>query len=148
MKPTSDNRARRFWIITTIGVVIALVVVAIYWHPHGIPLWGRSEDQIRASILELTPLGTPIKEVKNCIKSRMHPDTFYYDKHGVPLPGRATVGGGPIIWDQWPLGGEHHGKVLVCEIGLNSLQTDIVGYWAFDDQGCLVDVFVCKGSIY
>ena len=116
---------------------------------HGVYL-SASEDHIRTSILKITPLGTPFEEAKTLIQTKLHPDSFEYDKHarGLPGGGIATGGGGPIIWDQWPLGGEHHGKEIVCEIGIGGyLGTEIVsGMWVFDDKDRLADVFIYKGA--
>jgi hypothetical protein len=129
------------------GGLIGCSRTSIY-QTHGISL-SESKEQIRAWILKITPLGTPIKEVKACIQTKLRPDTFYYSANGAPLPGTG-VGNGKIVWDQWPLGGEHHGKVFVCQIGevapggFWDLPVDVGAYWAFDDKDRLADVFVDK----
>jgi len=135
----------RFWSISAFGIVFALLVAAMCWHPHGVSLSG-SEEQIRASILKMTPLGTPIEEVKTCIQTRMHPDTFYSYKHAdtFQLPG--VVREGKVIPGQWPLGGEHHGKEIGCQIGRSGLTEDVCADWVFDDEGRLADVLVFKAA--
>jgi hypothetical protein len=116
---------------------------------HGISL-SKSEEQIRTSILKITPLGTPIEEVKIRIHTKIHPDSFDYEKHASGLPGTGvgTGGGGPIIWDQWPLGGEHHGKLIRCQIGSRGIpilsKENVDADWVFDDNDRLADVFVKK----
>jgi hypothetical protein len=97
----------------------------------------RSVEQIRTSILEITPLGTPIDDVEASIHTKLHPDSFYYFEHGI---GKDN--------DQWPLGGEHHGKVIGCQIGSRGIpllsKEHIDADWAFDENGRLADVFVIK----
>jgi hypothetical protein len=141
-------------VATVISCTPAILATAIlsymYWHPHevdhGVPLSG-SEEQIRASILEITPLGTPIKAVKASIHTRLHPDTFCNYKD-ITLPGSSTGPGSTMVWAQWPLGGEHHGKMIVCEIGRTGpFESVSVGaYWAFDNENRLADVFVGKNN--
>jgi hypothetical protein len=140
----------RFWIITAFGVVFILVIVALCRHPdgvseHGLSLFG-SEERIRASILQMTPLGTPIDRVKTCIQSRMHPDTFYFYEHAdvTSLPG--VMEGGKVVQGQWPLGGEHHGKEIGCQIGQGGLFEFVCACWVFDDEDRLADVFVYKNA--
>jgi hypothetical protein len=107
------------------------------YQTHGISL-SESETQIRASILKITPLGTPLKDVKARIQTKLCPDTFYYSANGAPMPGK------------WPLGGEHHGKVFTCQIGevgeggFWDFPVAIDADWAFDDKDRLADVFVYK----
>jgi hypothetical protein len=119
--------------------------------PHGVSL-SKPVEQIRASILKITPLGTPFEGVKMSIHTKIHPDSFYYDKHanGLPGTGVATGGGGPIIWDRWPLGGEHHGKEIGCQIGSIGIplwnEENVCADWVFDDKDRLADVFVYKTS--
>jgi hypothetical protein len=114
---------------------------------HGVSL-SKSVEEIRASILKITPLGTPIEDVKTSIHTKLYPDTFYYFEHAVNLPGVATGGGDPIILDQWPLGGEHHGKEIICQIGSIGIPLfnaeDVAACWVFDDNDRLADVFVYK----
>lgn len=148
-------RCPRFSVLLFLALVLSSGLFGCSRMPihqaHGISL-SESETQIRASILKNTPLGTPIKEVKARIQTKLHPDTLYYQEHvgGLPGPSAATGGGGKIIWDQWPLGGEHHGKEIVCQIGevggsgFWDLPNDVVAYLAFDDKDRLADVFVDK----
>ena len=120
-----------------------LIMAAMCRHPHGISLSG-SEDQIRASILKITPLGTPIEEVKARIHSKLHLDTFNYFAHGISLP--PVMKQDKWVHAHWPLGPRSFGKVIACVIGETSwLDIEDVGaYFAFDDEDRLADVFVGK----
>jgi hypothetical protein len=133
----------RVCIIIAFVVVFTLIVTGMCWHPHGVSLCG-SEVQIRASILKMSPLGTPIEKVKTSILTRMHPNTFYYFEHAgiAQLPG--VLREGKVIQGQWPLGGEHHGKEVWCQIGQSGLFEDASAAWVFDDKDRLADVFVYK----
>jgi len=137
-----SNHTGRFWIITAFGIIFTLIVAGMCWLPHGVCLF-ESENQIRASILIMTPLGTSIEKVKTSIQTRMHPDTFYYYEHAPHLPGKG-IAPGKINWSRWPLGGEHHGKAILCQLGQSGFFEDVCADWAFDDEGRLVDVFVFK----
>jgi hypothetical protein len=119
-----------------------LIVMAMCRHPHGISLSG-SEDQIRASILKITPLGMTIEGVKAQIQTKLHPETFYYFADG-RLPDVIKQGG--WVHSQWPLGQRRFEKVIACVIGETSwLEMEDVGaYFAFDEKNRLADVFVGK----
>jgi hypothetical protein len=141
----------RSTLLFAVGFFFALIVLAMCWRSHeldhGVSL-SESEKQIRASILKMTPLGTSIEEVKASIHTRMHPDTFY-NYENINLPGSGTGPGGKMVWSQWPLGGEHHGNVIVCQIGSTTdmgfiEDISVNAYWAFDNEGHLADVFVYK----
>src|SRR5271154_910670 len=81
-----------------------LIVVAMCRHPHGISLSG-SEDQIRASILKIIPLGTPIEDVKTRIHTELHVNTFNYFAHGISL--RPAIKQDAWVHGHWPLGPRH-----------------------------------------
>jgi hypothetical protein len=119
-----------------------LIVVAMCRHPHGISLSG-SEDQIRASILKIIPLGTPIEDVKARIQTKLHIDKFNYFADG-RLP--EVVKQGVWVHSHWPLGLRYYGKQLECQIGETSWldMEDVGAYFAFDDKDRLADVFVGK----
>jgi hypothetical protein len=134
-------------IILCLALVLSggLIVVAMCWHPHGIPLSG-SEDQIRASILKITPLGTPIEEVKVRIQTKLHSDTFYYFADGGSLP--PVVKQGEWVHGHWPLGPRRFGKQFGSIIGQSGIplltEEDVGAYFAFDANDRLADVFVGK----
>jgi hypothetical protein len=120
-----------------------LIVMTMCRHPHGISLSG-SEEQMRTSILKITPLGTPIEEVKTRIQTKLHPDTFYYFANGVSLP--PVVKQGEWTNGQWPLGARKYGKEFVSLIGQSGWLDweDVGAYFAFDDKNRLADVLVFK----
>jgi hypothetical protein len=103
---------------------------------HGVNL-SASKEQIRASILKITPLGTPFEKAKTLIQTKLHPVTFVYYKHTRGLWGTGIPTGG---------GGEYHGKAIGCEIGIGGyLANEIVdGMWVFDDKERLVYLFIYK----
>jgi hypothetical protein len=136
----------RFYSALAIGATIILCAFAAYKHFHELALWGRSDADIRSSILTITPLGSSYEEVIQRIKTRIHPNTLYQFKHGLALPAKGTDSEGKIMWSQWPLGGEHHDKIIGCQIGSSSLTAVVVANWAFDDEDRLEDVFVAKDA--
>jgi hypothetical protein len=113
------------------------------WHPHGISLSG-SEDQIRASILKIIPLGTPIEEVKTSLHTKLHLNAFNYFADGISLP--QVMKQNEWVHSAWPLGPRRFGKVIACEIGSRGIPLlsaeDVGAYFAFDDKDRLADVFV------
>ena len=124
-------------------LVLSCVLFGCSTIRHGVYLSG-SEEQIRAEILKITPLGTPIEKAKASIQTRIHPETLYYYEHGGNLPN--IIKDGRAVRGQWPLGGEHHRKEIACEIGQGGLydEDDVGAVWAFDDNDRLIDVFVYK----
>jgi hypothetical protein len=85
--------------------------------------------------------------VEASIHTKLHPDSFCYYEHAPSLPGTGGDGG-KIIYSQWPLGGEHHGKEIGCQIGSRGIpllsEENVDACWAFDENDRLADVFVIK----
>lgn len=104
---------------------------------HHLPL-SKPETDIRAAVLKITPLGTPIDETATLIKRKFHPETFYY---GDKINGMFSL--------NWPHGVRNVKKEFVCQIAiigfvLNPIQVN--AYWAFDKRDRLIDVGVSKYS--
>lgn len=88
---------------------------------------------MRASILEITPLGASYDEVQKSIRDKIRPNTFYHYKRR-------------MISDLWPAGSLPPGKVVGGGVGLSAPLKDMSVYWAFDHNDRLADVRVVEGD--
>lgn len=124
-------------------IFLLLVLMLIMWQPHGIFLYG-SVKNIRTSILEITPLGTSIKETQQLIRTKMHPDTLNYYKQQISLP--PVLINGKLMRGQWPrIDMKHDGKQLGSQIGHRFFSPyDVYARWTFDSNDQLIDIFVYR----
>jgi len=118
---------RRLKIIIALGIAIIAVTAWCYSHS----LW-RPEESIRASLLELTPLGTDKAAARTLAEKRGWVDPNYKEQSYIRIKASGdcavTVVGGLLGRYSFPR------RIVV------------VANWEFDASNHLVDVLVIKAS--
>lgn len=132
------------WSITGAVVIgLGLIILSFLTNPLR-----RPEEQIKAYILELTPIGTSMEDVTIIIDNNKKweaPRIFYesgvsYADLGYPSkPDDIALGKTTII-------GEKSIRTVIGRYQ-NFFQVVVDVLWAFDENGDLIDVFVQKDSV-
>ena len=121
---------RKILIFTILGLfVVILGVIAVTYATN--PL-RKSEEEIKANILKLTPIGTSMDDVINVIESN---ESWGWEGYISPNGFPVDVSGDPI--------GEKSISVILGSYR-NIFKTYVLSRWVFDENSKLIEVFVNK----
>jgi len=125
-----------------ICALLAIVLVAISISLSN-PL-RRSQEKIKESILELTPIGMGMDDVLKVIENNKRWEIRYvrydfgYRRPGIPDPADVALGRGTYI-------GEKSIRVFLGDYR-NIFITSVTVFWGFDENSKLIDVYVWKDA--
>ena len=127
---------RKILVFTILGLfVVILGVIAVTYATN---LLRKPEEEIKANILELTPIGTSMDDVINVIESNESWVVMYIsDRGGVPQGELGKVGDAI---------GEKTISVILGSYR-NIFKTYVVFWWAFDENSKLIEVFIEKAIL-
>ena len=93
----------------------------------------RSEEHIRRSMLEDTPIGTSIEDVIDIIENKEKWEIIYVSyEHG--------------YFRRGPSVGEKSIRALIGDYGFLFLKTSVSVYWGFDEDSKLIEIAVWKST--
>ena len=132
---------------TTIRVfLILLIVIVIVVAVNPLTSLRRSNETIRESVLEVTPVGTSMEDVTRTIKGKIgwRLQAVHYDR------GYQVIGGRPSFYHpEYSVGNRSAvvgTKSMRAFIGTyySPWHTTVEVYWGFDEDGRLIDIAVTK----
>jgi len=122
------------YISISLLVIISIAVIVVLSNP----LRNQTEDEIRESMLELTPIGLSLNETVEVLKEvglkRKWEPVTVNDRVGVIMGSLGRTG---------PAVGVQSIRVTIGKYR-KVFETAVVVWWAFDEDLVLVDVFVRK----
>lgn len=132
------KRIKRIVLAVIFLAILSAVVVALLN-----PL-RKSEEQIRADLLKLTPIGTDMQELKNPIKRTGKIDWVRED-WGIVIGPRGPSGGYPL--DDEELIGEKSMRVYLGDYYVFfPFGIYVEAFYAFDENGKLIEIAIRKGT--
>ena len=117
-----------------IGGVVALVVVVSASFAAFNPL-RKAPDEIRRSLLAVTPLGSSVAAVRAIVEKKFGPEVHFRPRSGFLKQEKKTEVIGVSSLEV------HLGAYREIPI---PLPTDVTAFWGFDENGRLLDVWVWK----
>ena len=129
----------RVLLITTFAIAIFIVAVILILFDFTSPL-SRSNERIRADMLQLTPIGTSMDDVIRVIESNEDWTIYQIYNRGYSY---SLIRGNPSRGRECTVIGE---KSFEVHLGgyYGFLWTDVTVFYGFDDNSMLIDVAVLK----
>ena len=140
-----------FFVLLSLSVLICVEAILIATDPLR-----KSNEEVRKYVLGLTPIGTSKEDVIQFIKENQdsfkrykrfeHYDVYeHYDYGFIIKSDRAVMLHQGYSYDDSEMIGN---ETIVATIGQypNPFDVIVFAYWAFDEQGKLIDVGISKGS--
>jgi uncharacterized membrane protein len=128
--------------VIVLGIAVAVVAQANA-QANAHPL-SKSKEEIRARLLERTPLGTDIETVLN---SRPGSSRYVYENFGIVMSGDIPYPAtSPIPPGQEPIGEKAIKAYLGSYTPRWPFSVYVEAYYAFDGDGKLIEIAIWKGS--
>jgi len=134
------------YVFIAILAVIVLAVVVLFGMQYLSPL-SKSDEEIRQSVLQITPIGTNMDSVVKVIESKKEWKTTYVSyEHGVSY-GDLGYPDKPedIALNRETIVGKKSIRVLIGEYN-NPALVYVTAFWGFDKDSKLIDVYVTKSG--
>lgn len=135
-------------------VLLALLVIVVVMVMIGLsnPL-RKPQEQIRASMLELTPIGTSMEDVLKVIGSNKKWETMYVnDKNGVSQGEFGKVGENigeksiRVMIGKYNFDPQFDKDEILGSILYTFIDRYVSVYWAFDEDSKLIEISVRKDA--
>ncbi|MDR2727732.1 MAG: hypothetical protein LBB56_01270 [Chitinispirillales bacterium] len=117
--------SKKKFVFLIISAIIFMFIIAGFIIPHPNSL-RRTNESIRESILEVTPIGMTKEGVLEIISSRHENGGFIANCQDINITGNGSI------------------KAIIGNYGTIFSETTVVAYWRFNENGILIDIEIEK----